>query len=56
MVQSTQDSLSKANEFLSHYSQYLPDDYFEDHSSDDDFNSEQDLKQFANDSLSAISG
>jgi len=54
MVQSSQDSLAKANEFLSHYSQYLPDDYFEEHSSDEE--SEQDLKQFANDSLSAISG
>ncbi len=35
MVQSTQESLVKANELLSHYSQYLPDDYFNDDSDED---------------------
>ena len=55
MVQSTQDALTKANEFLSHYSQYLPEDYFDDNSSEEDYR-EQDFKQFASESLSAISG
>lgn len=55
MMQGTQDALSKANELLSHYSQYLPEDY--NYDSDEDYGySDQDLEQFASKSLSAISG
>ena len=35
MVHSTQESLAKANELLSHYSQFLPDDYFNGESDED---------------------
>lgn len=61
MMQQCQDSLNKANELLSHYSQYLPEDYFA-YDSDDTssqgygVDGEQDLEQFASKSLSAISG
>ena len=61
MVQSTQVSLVKANELLSHYSQYLPDDYFNAESDEEDMDgsmdqSQKELEIFASKSLSAISG
>ncbi len=34
MLTNTQDALTKANELLSFYSQYLPEDYFDDDSDD----------------------
>ena len=58
-MQATQESLVKANELLSHYSQYLPDDYFnyEDDESDQmGLDTHKDLEMFASKSLSAISG
>ena len=63
MIQSTQESLVKANELLSHYSQYLPDDYFNAESDEEDIDgslqmdqSQKELEIFASKSLSAISG
>ena len=36
MIANSQQALSKANELVSFYSQYLPEDYFNDETEEDD--------------------
>ena len=56
MMACSQDALVKANELLSFYSQYLPEDYFNDEEDESFDATQQEFEQFANKSLSAISG
>lgn len=59
-MQGTQEALVKANELLSYYSQFLPEDYFnydseEEHDEGWNFK-DTDLEQFASKSINAITG